>query len=84
MSMIKSNYQIDVNDLIHLSSLNGILVDANNNYNRMHNNNITTNTGNIIVPTSSIAPILVSANCSSIGINSVTGNSNAISNGKTL
>lgn len=40
MSMIKSNYQIELSDLFHLTNLSNVLTDSNNNqFNRSNNNN---------------------------------------------
>ena len=62
MSMIKSNYQIDLKDTHHFSNKNGMIIDANNNNSKFYNNNnINTANGQVIVP--SMNPILVSANC---------------------
>ena len=38
MSMIKSNYYIDLNDLVHING--SMVIDANNNYNKINLNKI--------------------------------------------
>lgn len=65
MSMIKSNYTLDANDLHPISTL--IMDTNNNNIGKMHHNGVG----------HSLTPILVSTNMSSVQ----NANTNVISNG---
>jgi hypothetical protein len=70
MSMIKSNYQIDLKDTHHFRSYLEV-----NNFSKIHQSshgNINTSNGQIIVPGNSLNPILVSANGPNHGINNST------------
>jgi hypothetical protein len=80
MSMIKSNYQIDANDLHPIASL---LMDTNNNnIGKMHHtpnmhNSGPSASGGCGGVANSLAPILVATNMSAVQ----NQNANAISNG---
>ena len=93
MSMIKSNYQIDLNDLTHING--SLVIDANNNYNKVSiANNLPNSVSMSLIPNQNhlnAAPMnvingIASANGSSVLVTGAanTGAINGHLNGSPL